>query len=440
MHSPIKSFRIEKLFSDRDIGLDFDSNVAILVDPNGSGKTTFIRALVLILTRRWVQLSQIPFEAAEVVFHNGKALRVERSECEEYLENASMSEKIAAQFSKAEINYLRNTLLRGEESNLTRRAQRYVGMSRSQFRNFLVHSPRQQQLLFEETVPSNFARHEETLDESYPLETIYFPTYRRVEAALSLVEDDDDERGSDDMSIHFGMNDVSSQVQRVTSDIRSSFVESYARISGQMLTQLIDGIHVEPDDIAELASSEYIEIVLERLGENISKEDKSKLLDLVRSDKIQAAHFKPLVYFVGNLMAVYREQREKDEAIKRFATVVNRYLNEKEVIYNESKVSLQIRNTRTGNLVEFQHLSSGEKQVVSIFSRLHLNEDRDVGVFFDEPELSLSIEWQRQLLADIYQSDTCKFVLAATHSPFIYENDLDLHATTLSVSFHGGDQ
>ena len=82
-----------------------------------------------------------------------------------------------------------------------------------------------------------------------------------------------------------------------------------------------------------------------------------------------------------------------------------------------------------------QHLSSGEKQVVSIFSRLHLSDDLAYAIFFDEPELSLSIEWQRQLLADIYKSESCRFLFAATHSPFIYDNELDEFATTLRTQF-----
>ena len=46
----------------------------------------------------------------------------------------------------------------------------------------------------------------------------------------------------------------------------------------------------------------------------------------------------------------------------------------------------------------------------------------------DEPELSLSIDWQRRLLPDIIRSGNCNMLLAVTHSPFIFENEFDMDA------------
>ena len=53
-------------------------------------------------------------------------------------------------------------------------------------------------------------------------------------------------------------------------------------------------------------------------------------------------------------------------------------------------------------------------------------------VLFDEPELSLSIFWQKLLLPDIVASQKCKFLLSVTHSPFIFENELSKYAIGLS--------
>jgi predicted ATP-binding protein involved in virulence len=80
-------------------------------------------------------------------------------------------------------------------------------------------------------------------------------------------------------------------------------------------------------------------------------------------------------------------------------------------------------------------LSSGEKQIISIFSRLYLEDSSPVAILFDEPELSLSMEWQRKLLQDIVDSDKCIFLLAATHSPFIFDNDLDQFASLLDIRY-----
>ena len=52
------------------------------------------------------------------------------------------------------------------------------------------------------------------------------------------------------------------------------------------------------------------------------------------------------------------------------------------------------------------------------------NVDKKDIVLFDEPELSLSIYWQENLLPDIIESGNCMFLMAVTHSPFIFGDKL----------------
>ncbi|WP_407267499.1 AAA family ATPase [Tenacibaculum maritimum] len=44
-------------------------------------------------------------------------------------------------------------------------------------------------------------------------------------------------------------------------------------------------------------------------------------------------------------------------------------------------------------------------------------------VIIDEPELSLSIDWQESILSDILKSSN-NGLIVATHSPFIVNDDL----------------
>lgn len=78
--------------------------------------------------------------------------------------------------------------------------------------------------------------------------------------------------------------------------------------------------------------------------------------------------------------------------------------------------------------MELSNLSSGEKQIVSIFSLLYLTNEKNYMVLIDEPELSLSVKWQRFFLEDIKNSISCKGLIAVTHSPFIFDNSLDRFA------------
>ena len=86
---------------------------------------------------------------------------------------------------------------------------------------------------------------------------------------------------------------------------------------------------------------------------------------------------------------------------------------------------------KTEQEIDIKYLSSGEKQIVSIFSKIYLEDCNNFILLFDEPELSLSIEWQEMLLLDVLKSGKCDLLLAATHSPFIFNNELDKTAVDL---------
>lgn len=81
-----------------------------------------------------------------------------------------------------------------------------------------------------------------------------------------------------------------------------------------------------------------------------------------------------------------------------------------------------------GKVIQLMQLSSGEKQIVSLFSKLYLESDEKSVVVIDEPELSLSIQWQKMLLPDIILTNNCDLLVTVTHSPFIFANEFDYDA------------
>ncbi len=100
-------------------------------------------------------------------------------------------------------------------------------------------------------------------------------------------------------------------------------------------------------------------------------------------------------------------------------------------LLDESAVEVGVISNTTGRGIDLAKLSSGEKQIISLFSKLYLEKRESLALLFDGPELSLSIEWQRMLLPDIMASGNCDFLLATIHSPFIFENEFDCHARDL---------
>ena len=59
-------------------------------------------------------------------------------------------------------------------------------------------------------------------------------------------------------------------------------------------------------------------------------------------------------------------------------------------------------------------------------------------ILIDESELWLSIPWQKKVLRSMLGSGTVAQLLAITHSPFIFDNELEANATQLEVTYFDG--
>ncbi|OUI98533.1 hypothetical protein HK20_06255 [Acetobacter sp. DsW_54] len=70
--------------------------------------------------------------------------------------------------------------------------------------------------------------------------------------------------------------------------------------------------------------------------------------------------------------------------------------------------------------------------MVSLFAKMFLYPNRKI-VLIDEPELSLSIDWQREILVDVLGAPSCAQLIAITHSPFVFDNDLEPFAGALKI-------
>jgi len=266
-------------------------------------------------------------------------------------------------------------------------------------------------------------------------EILHLPTYRRIEEDLKNLGYDEDEfelSHRDKRLIHFGMEDVDERFQKITQEIERLSKEGLAKISSEILSELVNG-QIQPDStFLEKINEKDIDIILARVGDGIKTDDKDRIKSIVSTRKINEKDYS-LLYFLEKLMNAYEEQRELDNSIKTFRDVCNKYLVNKDLIYDESKVELYVKAKGSDKPLPLGDLSSGEKQIISIFSKIYLSPpDSEFIALVDEPELSLSIFWQRNFLPDIYNSGKVRFLFAVTHSPFIFENELDKYAVSLN--------
>lgn len=441
----LNRFIINDLFGYQTVDIPFDKNIKILIGENGLGKTTVLNTLYFVLTKKFDRLGKVNFSSIEIHFGKKKII-IEKSQLLNYLqrnkeEGRSHFTQVLSTANPEQLEKIRDLIFNSKLPDQHKRLElpnklREIGVNINAPSSFIFNSVRK---YFEEIEAEGFDRIIADLEASIPSNILYFPTYRRVEEELKnigvvsrkeLVEkygnflqfdDEPDRKNIDDDIIQFGMADVEERIKKLTKEIAHSSILGFSKITGEMLHHLLTDfpdvkiVKMQKPDI------EKIKIILRRVGPNISEDDKNKILEFVESGKTTN---RGLIFFINKLIELYNKQEKLDKSLKTFAEVCNGYLNNKEYVYDDREVTLKIKRDRKNEIVELNQLSSGEKQIVSLFSKIYLEQENDYIVLFDEPELSLSIFWQQRLLPDIVNSNKCKFLLAVTHSPFIYDNEL----------------
>jgi len=444
--SQLKSFAINGLFGFKDVAIPFDKEALILIAENGSGKTTILNTLYYSISCKFDKLSTVEFESVVLEFTSGDRVEIKKSDLLNSWYDPDILDFDTLSFIRRslpirEINRLQRESRESSSSESARRMLELIDTGRipSKAWSSLVEewalTRGEKKIEQKSKIDTIRATIQENLNES----VLFFPTYRRIEEDLKNLgyEDERFERLSlgegEGKLIQFGMNDVIERLEKIKTTIKNSGFNLFSKVTGEILTQFLEGIEIT-QEMRDSIQPETLNIVLSRVGENnISKSDRSKIEELVSSKEINSGKYEQLVYFLSKLVGLYEQQKEKDDSINQFARICNEYLNKKRIVYDEAKVEISIIQTRNNNPIDIKNLSSGEKQIISLFSRIYLESSGDFILLFDEPELSLSIEWQKLLLPHILKSGKCKLLLAATHSPFIFDNELDLNANDLDT-------
>jgi predicted ATPase len=100
---------------------------------------------------------------------------------------------------------------------------------------------------------------------------------------------------------------------------------------------------------------------------------------------------------------------------------------------------LAIRHTNNDQIVIFDNLSSGEQQLLLMFSRIISNIAHGDVMLIDEPEVSMHIEWQQKLpyLFDMISEEYHASFVVATHSPIII-NSVDMNKNKCYTASQAG--
>lgn len=122
-------------------------------------------------------------------------------------------------------------------------------------------------------------------------------------------------------------------------------------------------------------------------------------------------------------------------AVSAFVDALNSFLESKRVEFSPGREGIRIIDDLDEQQIHPSNLSSGEKQIVLLFSDIIALQDETKLFLIDEPELSLNPDWQRALMPSLLGVTEASGmqVLAATHSIEIMARYRDRRRELLTI-------
>lgn len=433
--SQLEYVKINKLHGFRNFHMPMDQPYKILVSENGQGKTTILKIIDAILTANLDRLRPINFESAELKFTDAEPICIYKDQLDSEWESTAFK-YISGKLPPDVLNKLIEITRSESEARSARiKIKKFLSNMEFKISPIAIHDfTEERESWIKEAKKNEFLV---TVKEQSKYESLYLPTYRRIEDELSTLGISKEIPLKE--IIQFGLGDVERKLDAIKTETLTTSNESMARINGEILTRLVNGLSVNDDDKAVIMdNANQIELVLKRVGHTLSETDKLRIIDMVQSGNIFSNPGNDaLIYFLSNMYKAFLDQQRSDEALSALANICSSYFVNKRMEYDERELSIKITSTESGGEITFNQLSSGEKQIVSIFSKLYLDPSPNFAVLFDEPELSLSVEWQRKIIHDVIACRSCKILVAMTHSPFIFDG-LSEYTSDLSGYFGRG--
>ena len=454
----IEEFSIKGLFGKKDVDLVFCNKVQIYIGENGLGKTTILNALNYLLSCDFKNLVNISFSRIDLVLL-GKKYSLTKEELKNYLRardgktrRTGFYQRLSQTLSDDEVKGLQE-IIRSGQPDMTRMQEAQQFLNEKGFdidfpSDYIMESVTQ--LVVDRLECSQIDEISRVM-EDLNVRILYFPTYRRIEKdvrtmlkerrnntryAFSGRNIDLESSFVEELAeaVHSGMSDIKKRRDRILRRISDISRKELDTMSVELLKTQIAGF---PDELTlEIGDKQKIEAIIHKSQVGLTPEEQEKVLGLMESGEIYNDNNKFLLYLLTRLKDIYNSYESFDLSIKSFVEICNGYLRDKKFTYNEADLTLDLESTiQTGpiqEVLDLDLLSSGEKQLVALFAAIYLDPQSRFVVLIDEPELSLSIYWQRKLLPDVMKSTNCEFLFAVTHSPFIFDNELQEFTTGMN--------
>jgi len=420
----VSKIQVEKLFGLYDYTLPKNTNsdikkLMIVYGDNGSGKTTILKLFFYLLSTRdksgyKTRIAETKFQKFSVIFQNGI--------------------EIGAQRDKACIG--------SYEFYIAKKGKRikYIQLKATADNRISIEPGSKEDFLYQEML--EFIR-------QLNITTFYLSDDRKILNSLTSNNNDSDERDLmlNDSDLIFSKNYERIAIKKIMNEKRISLEPTIERLIDWIRNRIITGSRMGEKN-SQVIFSDIIKnyITLSETESRLKdKESILKELDVLENKipiyasmglieeldtkgirtSIKKARTDEQIKFLSTVISPFLESVNAKlsaleyvvRTINLFLQTVNGYFTNKIVKYHLSK-GFTLSQTIDNEPIEFNWLSSGEKQLLLLLINTITSADDATIFIIDEPEISLNIKWQRKLiktLLDFSAEKNIQFILA-THS------------------------
>ncbi|KHJ51912.1 hypothetical protein PZ78_06585 [Vreelandella venusta] len=424
----VKNVELRNIHRRYDLNISFNENLSVLHGKNGTGKSTLLHIIANVANCDFLRFAFLEFDSIKVTYSDRSSIRIvqEKTEsdaeiqvlthcgdCISFLKSSALEAIREKDSEKSFSKYLQQPLFKKVRDFISLNNLKTVDVSYfPAFRTMLeVWSSQREasELAYRGVVRSSRVPARKITSFSRDLfgpflPVINFPSPIDIEQSLK------DE-----------IKEAQISIGRFESSIFSdSFVKVFAA--------LLEGPPKNYD--SETLLSEILELTetteSTRLG---ALEENSEAYKNLRSLFERSSQAGSLVGSTSGALAVYRDalkerrlfQKKAFEEIETYFKVVNSFLEGKELSY---ELGSGKRNTKVGlkfpddTWSSIKVMSSGERQLLTMLYAVN-KMSGSTSVLIDEPEISLHIDWQEELLGKMMDQLGDRQIIVCTHSPSI---------------------
>lgn len=388
--SHILEFRITGLAGRKDVcGHKLNRDLNVFFGLNGSGKTSLLRILDSAMSGDTDILRIVPFESAEVTIYSVQY----QKEFVRTISKAELLEESPSRKPHAGGQPVPTTAI--EEITEMSLQQYYVRQRRVRW-NVRPSDP--------DAATASWAHFYLPTWRLYPGSEFYAPHFRG-EPGFTIEREYDLDR-------FFGR-----KLGELWARYSNRLLSEIQKIHEDGIASILSGI-LAPQKRPKRSGRMDPKVTYQRVAAFLERQGSPNILGSLDEFKRRYNSETQIRRIAENIEAIERQIEQSKVSRNRLEQLIrDMFSGDKTILFRDTGIDVE---TGEGQDIGLASLSSGEKQALWIFIVALLAGENTV--LIDEPEISMHVDWQEQLLSGMQQLNADAQIVVATHSPGIMAN------------------